>query len=179
MLLPSRSSWQAACKVDRLLGDGDSIDLGGGVAVKAVFVPGHTEDSTCYFVRSDGALAGGEALGDYRGRDHIYPCFGSSYKDYVSSLDKVSGLDVKVLGLPHSGALSGELAQKYLADLRVNADKLRQGIRERLDAGETVDEVFAVYLPEWKLQGISPEGPFVAAQEDSLRAAIRAVSAER
>lgn len=174
-----RKRWEAALKIDKVMGDGDGLDLGVGVHVKAVFTPGHSEDSICYFVPSDAALAGGEALGDYRGRDLIFPCFTENFRDYIASIDKISGLDVRVLGLPHSGALTGELAQKYLAELRLSADKLKQTIAERLQAGETADEIFGVLLSEWKLQNISPEGPFVAAQEDSLRSMIRVVAEGR
>ena len=81
----SKEEWCAAFTVDRVLGDGDSVDLGADVEVKLIGCPGHTEDIVAYYVRPDSALAAAEAVGSYNGRDKLAPCFPWSFHNYVIS----------------------------------------------------------------------------------------------
>ncbi|HQH26345.1 MAG TPA: MBL fold metallo-hydrolase, partial [Oligoflexia bacterium] len=114
----SKEDWIEALRVDRIYGDGDTLPLGDDVEVKLIAVPGHTEDAVAYFVRPDSALACGESVGAYAGRDKIYSCFCASYADYVESLDKLAGLDVRILSLPHGGVVTGELVPKFFSQAR-------------------------------------------------------------
>jgi len=170
---------QKALHIDKLLGDGDSIDLGDGVEVKLFFTPGHTDDSVSYFVPSDGILASGEAVGSYRGRDKITPCFTSSYIEYLESLDKLLALDVRALILPHGGALTGELSQKFLTQVRQESERLFGNIKEQLKQGVLVEEVVNTILPEWKSENISPEGPFVKGQFEALTKMVSVVAEDK
>jgi glyoxylase-like metal-dependent hydrolase (beta-lactamase superfamily II) len=172
----SEGDWAQALKVDHVLGDGDVIDLGADVDIKLIGCPGHTEDVVAYYVRSDAALSAAEAVGSYDGRDKLYPCFPWSYHNYVISLDRLAGLEVKVLGLPHAGALTGELPSKYLVEARVAADRFAASVRERIEQGELIDEIFSAQLLEWSSQNICPEGPFVEEQAETLREMIRVVA---
>ena len=175
----SLEEWQASFAVDKVLGDGDIIDMGAEVEVKLIGCPGHTEDIVAYYVRPDGALAAGEAVGSYAGRDKLTPCYPWSYHNYVISLDRLSGLEIKVLGLPHSGALTGEMPSKYLVDARTAAERFAAGIKERLDQGELVDEICSSQLLEWVSQNICPEGPFVSEQADTLKSMVRVIAENR
>lgn len=172
----SLEEWCGGLKVDRVLGDGDSIDLGADVDVKLIGCPGHTEDIVAYYIRPDSALSAGEAVGSYAGRGKLAPCFPWSYLNYVISLDRLSGLEVKVLGLPHAGALTGELPSKYLVESRIAADRFAQAVRERLEQGELLEEIFNAQLLEWVSQGLAPEGPFVEEQSETLRNMVRVVA---
>lgn len=166
----------AAFQTLKIIGDGDAVLLGDGVEVKMVSLPGHTDDSVGYYVRPDSALAAGEALGVFRGRDQITPCFGSSYRQFLASIEKISGLDVKYLLLPHSGVLVGDMAQRYLVGLRQEAERLRIEVTSRIEAGETVDQIAGSILVDWQSQNISPEGPFVQSQRDTIFDMVRAIA---
>ncbi|MFN8389748.1 MAG: MBL fold metallo-hydrolase [Bdellovibrionota bacterium] len=172
----SFEEWRELLKVDRILGDGDVIDLGADVDVKLIGCPGHTEDIVAYYIRSDSALAAAEAIGSYEGRDKLTPCFPWSYHNYVISLDRLAGLEVKVLGLPHAGALTGELPAKYLVEARIAADRFAVSVRERIEQGELVDEIFNAQLLEWVSQNLCPEGPFVDEQAATLKEMVRIVA---
>lgn len=173
----SEKEWCSLITVDHIVADGDTIELGDGVIVKVVSCPGHTREQTAYFVPSDNAIAGGEAFGFYNGRDKSIPTFSSSYKEYLESLDKAARLDVKILGFPHNGALTGDLAQKYLLNARLEADSFYNAIKERLTNGELIEEIVASILPDWRAENICPEGPFAKEQESSLHGLIAAVAA--
>jgi glyoxylase-like metal-dependent hydrolase (beta-lactamase superfamily II) len=169
-----KDDWISSIRIDRIMGDGDAIDLGDDVEVKLIATPGHSDDCVAYFVQPDAALVCGEAGGWYGGRDKVCASFESSYRDYVESLERLSSLEIKALGFPHGGAITGEMVPKYLTSLRQEAEQFRSAVRERISHGEIIEEIVASLLPEWQAQNISPEGPFVSAQEASLAAMVRA-----
>lgn len=171
------AEWVEQIKIDRIIGDGDVIDIGGDVEIKLLSCPGHTEDSVAYFIRPDSALLSGEAIGCYRGRDQVTACFTGDYQQYMESLDKLSGLDVRVLGFPHGGALTGELVPKYFVQAKAEAENFCRHIKERIEQGELVDEICSSMLPDWRAQNICPEGPFAPEQEQTLLAMVRAAAA--
>lgn len=175
---PTKKLWQSSVKVDKLLGDGDGVDLGFDVEVKLFYCAGHTGDSVAYYVSSDGALHAGDAVGDYKGRDKVYPCFTSSYKNYLASLDKFIGLDVKVLGLSHSGALTGDMVPKYLSAQRDATQRFFENTKALLSEGKLVEEICDTILPEWEIEGVAPDGPFVEQRKATLREMVQAVVSE-
>ncbi len=171
------AAWTKGCQIDRVIGDGDGVDLGDGVEVKLISSPGHSADSVSYLVSPDAALAAGEAVGWYGGRDLVANCFSDSFAQYVTSLDRLSGLDLKILSFPHSGAITGELISKYFLNVRETADVFREQVKARMDQGELVDEVVAAFLSDWQTQNITPEGPFAEEQTETLREMVKAAAA--
>lgn len=176
--LESKAGWCSALRVDSVVRDGDTIPLGDGVEVKVLAVPGHTEDGLGFYVRPDCALAAAEAVGGYHGREKLTACFTGSYSKYLASLNKMSALDVRILSFPHAGTLSGALVPPYFVSQRAVSEQYHARIKERLDSGEVVEEVFSSLLPDWKFEGIAPEGPWVKALEQTLRQMIRVVADE-
>jgi glyoxylase-like metal-dependent hydrolase (beta-lactamase superfamily II) len=171
------ASWCAACRVDRVMGDGDAVELGDDVDIKLISSPGHTADSVSYLVSPDAALAGGEAIGWYGGRDTIANCFADNFSQYLDSLQRLSGLDLKILSFPHSGSVTGELVPKYFMNAQEAALTFRDQVKLRIEQGEMVDEVFAALYGDWQAQNVSPEGPFTSAQTETLRLMIKAAAA--
>lgn len=171
--------WLSSFEVTNILGDGDAVDLGADVEVKLIATPGHTNDSVSYFVKPDAALACAEAAGSFGGRDKVVSSFSADYADYLESLEKLASLDVRALSFPHSGVLTGEMVPKYLMEARQEAERFHNTVKERIEHGELIDEIFISLLPEWQTQGISPEGPFVAEQQEALLAMIKAAAATR
>jgi hydroxyacylglutathione hydrolase len=172
----SFEDFRDSLKFNRILGEGDTVSLGGGVNVKVIASPGYRDDSTGYYVKEDGALAAGESVGGYNGRDRYCPCFNSSFEDYVASIDKFLTLDVRVLSLPHAGALTGELAKRYLMEARVEAERFAKKIQEKLAEGMIKEEISFDILNEWTTMRVSPNGPFADAQREALSRMIDVVS---
>lgn len=172
----TESEWCEKIGVDRILGDGDLIDLGAEVEVKLVASPGHTVDSVAYYVRSDAALAAGEAVGSFGGRDQQYACFLWNMAEYLKSLDRLASLEVRALSLAHAGAITGDLPAKFLVEARMAAERFAASVRERIQTGELVDEITNALVVEWQSQNISPDGPFVEEQAETLRQMVRCVA---
>ena len=168
------ADWKNALKVDLVLGDGDSIDLGDGVEVKAITCPGHSKDSMAYFILPDALLQAGEAVGGYHGREIIAPAFAYNYQEYLNSLDKLTNLEISGLGLPHSGCLRGDLAKRFLVEQRLEAERFLAEVTERTAQGEMVDGIVESIVPEWQSMGKVPEGPFRSSLEWVVRAMVEA-----
>lgn len=163
------SEWKELLKIEKIHSEGDSISLGADVEIKVVSCPGHTEDSTGYFIRPDAALAAGEAVGGYGGRDKLAPCFLSNFEAYSETLDKLLTLDVKVLSLPHAGALTGDLAKRFLMGARDQAVAFRTAVKSRAQDGAIREELYFDILNEWTVDGLAPEGPFSEQQTECVK----------
>ncbi len=100
--------------VDRILTDGDRIDLGNGVKVHVIETPGHTRDSLTFHIPASKAVILGEAAGvpDMKGR--IMPEFLQSYDAYMASMEKLATLDLDFICLPHNYVLAGDEARTYV-----------------------------------------------------------------
>ena len=168
--------WASAIKIDHIVRDGDAVNLGEGVEVKIIATPGYSADAHAYFILPDGALAAGHAVGDFGGRDKLYFAFKHSSADYLASLDKLSNLELKIVGLPHTGAISGDLANRSLFGVREQVLKFQAQVRERLANGELVDDIYGALYAEWLELGIVPDGPFAENSKSTLRKMIELVA---
>ncbi len=172
----SLQQFQAALKVQRVVSEGDSILLGDDVELKVVSCPGHTIDTTGYYLLPDEALSAGEAVGGFNGRDKLAPCFLDNISSYSETLDRFLALNIKFLVLPHSGVLSGDLAKRYLLGARDQVNSFSSALNEKIRDGLLKEELFFDLLGEWTTDGLSPEGPFLEEQEECLRKMIDLVS---
>ncbi len=117
-------------------------------------------DSCCFYFKQDLALAAGESLGQYSGREKITPSFASSYEDTLKTLQKINALDIKLLSLPHSGVLSGDLVTKYLTELPLEMERYRKSFQQQIEDGSLIEEIVANVSADWAEDGRLPEGPF-------------------
>ena len=99
--------------LDRVLEDGEEIQLEDGTTIQVISTPGHTRDTVCYYIPRLKALVGGEAAGNFNRQFDVRPVFLSSYDDYLSSLEKLKNLKIDVLLLGHHYALT-EDAQEMI-----------------------------------------------------------------
>ncbi len=134
-------------KVNRRLVDDEVVDLGKGIRLRVLPVPGHTPGSVCYVWESEGLFLCGDAamgLSPHPGGLPLiyYPA------DYKRSLKRLQELDVAVLGLGHhyptrrvpaDSVHFREHAKGYLEACQEIADliedSMRRAIRERPGAG--------------------------------------------
>ena len=170
-----KGDWVSGTRIDKVLEDSESLDLGNNLTVRAYTFPGHTLEQMGYYVASDKALAAGEAFGHYSGKNKEIPAF-RFYSEYLDSLNKASKLSVRLLSLPHNGVLTGDLGLKFLYKSIASAQAFSEQVKERIDGGETVDEIYAGILQEWKAEDIAPDGPFVLEQGTILRDMITSLT---
>jgi len=100
-------------KVDRVLNDGDVIDLGGGFSIEVIATPGHTWDSLSFFLPQSKTMLTGEAAGIIPGDDFwVSPQFLSSYDDYICSINRIR--EKKTKSYRHGASLCGERGSRKI-----------------------------------------------------------------
>ncbi len=117
---------------DRVLEDGDIIDLG-GLTIRVYETPGHTRDHLSFFVEEKGWLFPGEAMGnpDFMNEDGVKVEFLSSYNDYTASQEKLYELRDKVSLLAFSHIFYyTDAAVKQFFDATIDATRI---YREKLE----------------------------------------------
>ena len=116
------------------LKEGDKFDLG-GVTCEVYEVPGHTGDSLAFFIPEIRALFAGEAYGIPEGdKDgEVQVEFLSSYEDYVASLDKLIGLQPKLIGMAHMWVFTDDDATEFLRRSLDATPRYRKLIETYLD----------------------------------------------
>ncbi len=170
--------WREGFRIDRVMGDGDTIQLGDGVDVKAVACAGHSDDSFVYYIHSDTALYAGEAVGAFHGRGKFSASFTTSKKSYIASIQKLHKLELRIIGFSHTGALSGMLAQTYLDSAVQTADTFATTIRTHLEEGLTKEEVANILYPELLEAKTPPDGALTLANRACVLGMVQAVAAE-
>ena len=150
--------------VDEAVGEGDSIDLGEGVQVRILAMPGHSSCSIAAYVPSLKALFPSDAGGIPGEGEEIFASGNEDFILYQKSLEKLRPLDVEIVCLARNGAFSGPDARAYLVRSAKAAEEMRletlrqfQGVedfeekltrlaRERYESIKTRDIPWDIYL---------------------------------
>ena len=99
-------------KADIIVSEGSVVQLG-GLSVEILETPGHTRDSLCFFIPELELLILNETPGVLMPDGSMYPCYLTSYKDTISSIEKCRQMPYKFLALPHRGIAEKEDADGY------------------------------------------------------------------
>lgn len=91
---------------DRLLTDGDVLDLG-GLAFQVIPAPGHSAGMVCLYEPSLRLLLVSDAVQGCGAGDAGLPAYFHSGDQYRASLERLAALDVTTLALGHEFAWSG------------------------------------------------------------------------
>ena len=85
---------------DSTVSQDDSISLG-DITVKILETPGHTRDSLSFFIPELELLILNETLGVLLPGGEMYPCYLTSCRDAINSIEKCRAIPHKYLCLPH------------------------------------------------------------------------------
>lgn len=95
--------------LDVVLEDGRIMEIEKDLTVEIIATPGHTWDSTAYFIREKKILVAGEAAGC----DGVCE-FLVDHEAYVTSMELLSGLDVEILCTAHNFVFTGPDVKKNM-----------------------------------------------------------------
>lgn len=87
--------------VDRVLEDGDTVDLGRDVRLRVVHTPGHTPGSVCYWFEAAGLLITGDSIQARGSRPGGMPVL-EQPGTYPDSLHKAEAIDAQALLMGHA-----------------------------------------------------------------------------
>ena len=104
--------------VDRVVREGDTIDLGDGILVRIIEMPGHSKCSIASYIEAEKALFPSDAIPipvDPELRE-LLPMANDNFPSYLRSLEKISSLDVEICCLCHRGAFTGDECKRIVRD---------------------------------------------------------------
>jgi glyoxylase-like metal-dependent hydrolase (beta-lactamase superfamily II) len=129
--------------VDRPLRDGEELTFG-GLQMRALWTPGHTDDHVCYLLVEDRAVFTGDLIA---GRGTVI--VGSGQSDlarYLESLARAAELEADLL-MPGHGPVVRDPAAKVREYIEHRSERERQVLRELGGGVRSVDQIVrALYV---------------------------------
>lgn len=120
------------------LAQGDSLDIGGR-QLQFLETPGHSSCSISAWVPGMNVLFPSDAVAiPYR--DEYIIAVGSSFEKYLASLDRLAGLDARMICADHYGCIAGEEARKYIVQTRAATIQMMDRMREALVQEGSVEQ---------------------------------------
>lgn len=101
-----------ACRVDVELGDGDM--LGGSPAAVVLAMPGHTPGSVAVYLSGERVVLTGDIAANSEGHVILGP-FNTDREQAVTSLGRLTDLDVDAVGFGHGAPIVGGAASALVA----------------------------------------------------------------
>lgn len=126
--------------VDEVVGEGDVIDLGDGVRVKIIEMPGHSSCSIAAYVEPLRALFPSDAGGIPGEDEEIFPSGNEDYLLYQKSLEKLQPLDLEILGAARNGVFVGKEAGEFIPRSIEAAERMRLEILQQFQGVENMEE---------------------------------------
>ena len=93
--------WGGPAEPDRLLADGDEVDLGDGVSLTVVASPGHSDDHVAWWWEGEGVLIAGDAAQGTGSRPGSGPLYFASVRDARASLARLTTIPFASLHVSH------------------------------------------------------------------------------
>lgn len=138
-------------EVEKVLTDGDTVQLTDNLSVDVIATPGHTRGCLSYYVPQRKMLFCGEAAGLRLPDGHIATEFLADYQAYEDSLRRLAGLDVEVLCQAHHTALTGPTAGELLRESLHKTMEFKEMVLEFLaqDGGDIERTIRRVKEIDW------------------------------
>lgn len=163
-------------RVDIAVEDGDRIKCG-DLEFTVIGLPGHTKCSIGFYLEENRLLLGTETLGVYVGKEPYLPSYLVGYELTLSSFRKVKALDIESILIPHYGIVSGEEAQRYLAQSERAAVETADIIKTSLQSGQSHEEILKLLTGRFYQEHVAPVYP-LDAFELNTGIMIRLIEAE-
>jgi glyoxylase-like metal-dependent hydrolase (beta-lactamase superfamily II) len=128
--------------LDITVHEGSVLDLGKGVKMKFLEIPGHSPDCVGAFLEDEGLLFCSDGVGFYTPPDFFRPNYWYRLDDAEKSLDKMKAIDPEILCRGHYGAMIGkDLARKHLQMNRQCIEDFKAFVLEKIHNGWSVEEI--------------------------------------
>jgi glyoxylase-like metal-dependent hydrolase (beta-lactamase superfamily II) len=131
-------------------GDGDCLDLGGGITLMFYSTPGHSRCSLSTYVPELKAIFPADALPfQENGSDRLIVTANHDYDDYIRSLEKLLLLPIAFIGYEHGGTITGAdaatMVSRSLDATLQQRSRIRERFEELKDLELLVDEIAGKY----------------------------------
>jgi len=145
-------------EVDKIVSEGNKIELGDGVTWQVYTTPGHSPDHIALFEEKENTLVLGDIAGYFDpDLDAFWPNYFSTLEDYCNSIRKMAALPAKRALLSHNGVIKGNVKQ-YLEKALKATEAFHNELLARVDAGEDHKKI-AKEKTDWVF-GFAPLAPY-------------------
>ncbi len=128
--------------LDITVQEGSILDLGKGVRMKFLEIPGHSPDCLGAYVENEGLLFCSDGAGFYTPPDSFRPNYWYRLDDAEKSLDKMKAIDPEILCRGHYGVAVGkELARRHLQMNRQSIEDFKTFVVEKIQSGWSVERI--------------------------------------
>lgn len=129
--------------VDRVVRDGEIIEVDEGVAFQVLETPGHSDCSLSFFEPQRGILIISDATGYYMPQpDHWWPNYFYDYAAYVRSIERLAALPAELLCLSHNAAIRGrDAVAEYFRGALAATQAYHERIVQEAQAGKSPREI--------------------------------------
>jgi len=162
--------------VDRVIEDGDSIDLLENGYLHGYATPGHTRDMTSYHLPQLRTLIPSEAAGVPAGDGHIYSEFLVDYEPYFNSIQRLSNLEFERILCAHRSVYDGEDAAGYFKNAIQQTIRFKDRIVALLEANPNDHKTVARIIKAEEYDPVPEPKLPEPAYDLNLTAKINAVS---
>jgi glyoxylase-like metal-dependent hydrolase (beta-lactamase superfamily II) len=118
--------------VDRVLEDGETVDVTDNLHVEIIKTPGHTRDMLSFYIPQQKILIPSESIGVPGLGEYIFSEFLTDYHIYLDSLKKLAGYDVEILVLAHGYYYTRDDAKNYMPRAIEYTKRFREKIEHLL-----------------------------------------------
>jgi len=134
--------------VDRVVKEGDKLDLGSGISWTVYETPGHSPCHVSYYEQKEETLDMGDITGFYvPTQDVFWPNYLDSLENYCNSIRKLSALPARRAALSHHGVING-VTKDYFRKAIKSTEAYHRNIMERLGKGDDPKQM-AVDTANW------------------------------
>lgn len=129
-------------KIDQVVGEGDVVDLGGGLDLKILEIPGHSPCSIAAWLAQDQVMFVSDAAGTCLSDGLIAPVFFQDYDLYVDSIKRLLTYPIEVLAVGHGEAVIGkERVRDHLQGALQSAEEAFRQIEGKIRSGVNEEEL--------------------------------------
>lgn len=128
--------------LDIAIHEGSVLDLGSGMRMRFLEIPGHSPDCTGAFIEDEGLLFCSDGAGFYIPPNFFRPNYWYRLDDAEKSLDKMKEIDPAILCRGHYGATKGkETVRKHLHMSRQCIEDFKAFALEKISTGWPVEKI--------------------------------------
>lgn len=128
-------------EIDQIIGEGEEINLHGGLKLQVIDAPGHSPCSLAFYLPQEQIMFVSDAGGFQISDDSLFPIFFQGYELYLETLKRLSGFPTRVLAIPHEKIWAQGEVQAFYDRAIKTAQDAHANIEKMLDKGMDDEEI--------------------------------------
>ncbi len=146
-------------RIDRILCEGDKIDLGDDEYFYVLETKGHTDCSLTYVLEPQGLMFASESTGVFINPDNMHTAILKSYEDTIEAAKKCEKYEPKQVISPHYGITPDFFAQDYFSMYIASAEDERDFILYWADQGLSKEQIMEKFEAQFWSEDRGKEQP--------------------